>query len=42
MQEKEVRSRLLRLEEAILRMSEILERLYENDQIILEILKRKT
>lgn len=41
MQTEDVRSRLLQMEEAIKRIYEIIERLHENDQIILEILKRQ-
>ena len=33
--------RLLRLEEALQKILKILERLYENDQIITELLKRR-
>jgi hypothetical protein len=40
MQETEDR-RLLRLEEALQKILRILERLYENDQIITELLKRR-
>lgn len=41
MQTEDVRSRLLQMEKAIQRIYEIIERLYENDQIILELLKRQ-
>lgn len=41
MQLEEIRSRMLQMEEAIQRIYDILKRLYENDQVILELLRRQ-
>ena len=41
MQTEDVRSRLLQMEEAVQRIYDIIKRLYENDQVILELLRRQ-